>query len=134
MVDINVWLDVILDRQPQASVSAQVLALHHRAGMELFMPAHGAATILYLVGKARDRDEAIRALSLCLGMAGIGALDETAVLKGLAYGFKDVEDAFVAAIAAGLGCDCIVTGIVRDFARSPVPAITPAELLARLEA
>lgn len=132
MVDINVFLDVILGR-PGSETSAQVLSLHDRNGFDLVMPAHGAATILYLTAKARDRDAAVNALSLCLAVSRIGALDEKAVLRGLSYGFRDVEDAFVAAIAVDERCDLIVTGNVKDFSESPIPAITPTELLARVE-
>lgn len=134
MVDINVFMDVILDRKPQSATAARILDLHRHPGIELYMPAHGAATILYLTGKTKGHGTAAKALSLCLGMTHVGALDETAILKALSYGFKNAEDAMVAAIADTYGCDFIVTGNVRDFSKSPVPAISPVELLNQLNA
>ena len=48
----------------------------------------------------------------------------------LTYGFHDVEDTFVAAMAVRERCDAIVTNNVKDYAVSPVPAVSPRELIA----
>ena len=44
----------------------------------------------------------------------------------------DFEDALQVAAASACGARSIVTRNARDFARSPIPAVTPAEALARL--
>ena len=44
----------------------------------------------------------------------------------------DFEDALQVAAASACGARSIVTRNVRDFARSPIPAVTPTEALARL--
>lgn len=132
IIDTNVFLDVILKREPLCFASAKVLDLSTNGDAELIMPAHAAATIFYIVEKNQGHEAAVKALSICLNLAHVGALDETAVLLGISYGFRDVEDSFVAAIASKAKADYIVTNNVKDFGASPVPAVTPAELLARL--
>lgn len=132
VIDTNVFLDVILARKPLCDASAAVLDLSSRPGYELLMPAHSAATIAYIVEANRNRDKARQALSLCLGIAHVAALDETAILRGLSYGFGDTEDSFIAAIAERERADCIITNNVKDFALSPVPAVTPSEYLGRI--
>ncbi|OZG59471.1 toxin PIN [Bifidobacterium myosotis] len=61
----------------------------------------------------------------------MAALDETVILCGLSYGFTDTEDSFVVAIAEKEHADAIITNNVKDFALSPVEAVTPAEYLVR---
>lgn len=102
------------------------------SGFELIIPAHSIPTIFYIVQKNRGHDAATKALSLCLAIAKVGALRETTVLLGLSYGFTDVEDSFVSAIASEVKADYVVTNNVKDYVDSPVPAVTPVELLARL--
>ncbi|NMM94022.1 PIN domain-containing protein [Bifidobacterium oedipodis] len=133
VIDTNVFLDVILDR-PSCDAAARVLALSEQKDCELLMPAHAAATIAYIVEKNRDRSTAAQALSLCLGIARVAPLDESAILRGLSLGFRDVEDSFVAAIAIREQADFIVTGNVKNFVGFLAPAITAAELIARFDA
>lgn len=53
-------------------------------------------------------------------------------LQARSLTFSDFEDAVVASAAQLAGCERIVTRNVADFAGSPVPAVTPEELLADL--
>ncbi len=46
-----------------------------------------------------------------------------------ACGMTDLEDAIIAQCAARHGVDFIVTRNKRDFAKSPIPALTPEEFL-----
>ncbi|KAB8294584.1 type II toxin-antitoxin system VapC family toxin [Bifidobacterium avesanii] len=132
IVDTNVFLDVILSRKPLCDASAALLSLSTRPDHELLMPAHAAATIAYIVEANANRGRARQALSLCLGIAHVAPLDETTILRGLSYNFKDTEDSFVAAIAEREHATFIVTNNVKDFALSPIPAITPIEYLSRI--
>jgi predicted nucleic acid-binding protein len=134
IIDTNVFLDVILERQPLCEASAAVLNLTSGDDHVLLMPAHAAATIAYIVEvNTKSRGKARQALSLCLGIAHVAALDESVILRGLSYGFKDTEDSFVAAIAEQERADFIITNNVKDFALSPVDALSPAEYLSRID-
>jgi hypothetical protein len=44
----------------------------------------------------------------------------------------DFEDALVAALAESSRCDWVISRNIADFAGSPVPALTPEELLAQI--
>lgn len=132
MLDVNIFMDVILRREPHYENSALVMGLYANQEFDLFMPAHAAATIIYLTARQANHAVAVQALSRCMAVAHIAPLDESAVLRGLSYGFKDTEDAFVASVAVGAKCDYIVTRNVKDFAKSPIPAISPTELLNKI--
>ena len=132
VVDTNVFLDVILARQPMCEASASVLDLSSHPEYDILMPAHSAPTIAYIVEANANRANARQALSLCLGIAHVAALDEATILRGLSYDFKDTEDSFVAAIAERERADFIITNNIKDFALSPIAAVTPIEYLSRL--
>lgn len=54
LLDLNVFLDVILDRPPDADVAAALWAAIERGQGHGMVPAHGVTTIFYLLERARD--------------------------------------------------------------------------------
>jgi|GEM_PF-2982268 len=75
---------------------------------------------------ATPADEAVDWLLRYFAVAPVG---RTELLRARALGSSDFEDAVVAAGAEAVGREAIVTRNVRDFAGSPVPAVTPEEYL-----
>ena len=55
--------------------------------------------------------------------------DKTILSSARTLRFADYEDAVVAAAAKKAQCAYIITRNKRDFANSPVPALTPGEFL-----
>ena len=55
--------------------------------------------------------------------------DKAILSSALTLGFDDYEDAVVASAAKKAKCAYIITRNKRDFANSPVPALTPGEFL-----
>jgi predicted nucleic acid-binding protein len=53
LLDLNVFLDVILDRPPDSDVAAALWAAIERGRGHGMVPAHGVTTIFYLLEKAR---------------------------------------------------------------------------------
>ena len=53
LLDINVVLDILLDRKPHAAVSGVIWAKIEKGEVKGFLPAHGVTTIHYLI--ERDR-------------------------------------------------------------------------------
>jgi predicted nucleic acid-binding protein len=54
------------------------------------------------------------------------------LLRALALGWKDFEDAVQAVCAEKVGAEFIVTRDPDDFRASPVPVIAPRDAVARL--
>ena len=131
MLDLNVLLDVLQKREPHYRVSAAVLeqVLHgEEAGA---LSAHAATTVYYLVARYADRTSAARALSWLLQHLHVCAVGRAELERAQSLGWTDFEDAVAAAAAEHADCSCIVTRNVKDFAGSPVPALTPQEFLLR---
>ena len=132
MLDLNVLLDVIQKREPHVSASAAVLALVADGSISGRVPAHALTTIHYIVTKYAGVAKADRAVDWLLARTSITPAAREHFLRARALPLPDFEDAVVAALAEGARCDYIASRNVSDFAGSPVPAMTPEELLTLL--
>jgi len=131
MLDLNVLLDVLQKREPHYRVSAAVLEQVIHGDESGALSAHAVTTVHYLVDRYADRAAADRALSWLLHHLTVGTVGRNELERARSLGWVDFEDAVVAAVAERLDCSCIVTRNVRDFAASPIPAVTPQEYLLR---
>ncbi|SDJ10386.1 type II toxin-antitoxin system VapC family toxin [Billgrantia gudaonensis] len=129
MLDLNVLLDVLQKREPHYRVSAAVLEQVIHGDEQGAISAHAVTTVHYLVARYADRIAADRALSWLLHHLTVCAVGRNELERARSLGWSDFEDAVVAAVAERAGCTCIVTRNVKDFAGSPVNAVTPQEFL-----
>lgn len=128
-VDINVLLDVFQNRPPHEGASSRVLHWIVAGRLEAVIPSHGITTLYYLVRKHATKSEAESALDRILSHFSIGNLDAAGWCRARALALPDFEDAVVAVTAETTGSAYVVTRNLDDFANSPIPAITPADLL-----
>ena len=133
LLDTNVVLDVLLDRQPHAEASAALWARVETAVSEGMLAAHAVTTIHYLVRKERGNIKARRIVSSILRVFGVAAVDGAVVQEALQLPFSDFEDAVTAAAARLAGCECIVTRDPKGFHGSPVRSLTPEAVLPLLD-
>ena len=125
LLDINVILDVLLDRKPHAIASAVVWAAVETGHVKGWVPAHGLTTIHYLVRKARGAAGARRTVESIMGVFHVARIDSGVVRRALALGWIDFEDAVTAAAAESAHCDLIVTRDPKGFPGSPVRVMEP---------
>lgn len=133
LVDLNVVLDVIQKREPHYSVSAAVLDRIVQRQVEAILPAHVFTTLYYVVEKYQSNSAAQRVVDWLLTHFGVASVGREELIRARALGWDDFEDAVVAAAAESNGSSLIVTRNVRDFAGSPVTAVTPEEFLVGLD-
>jgi predicted nucleic acid-binding protein len=134
LLDINVVLDVLLDRKPHVTASAAVWAAIENGAAEGLLAAHALTTIYYLIQKEKGVREAKRTVSSMLRVFGVAAVDAAVIQDALALAEPDFEDAVTSSAANFAGCDAIVTRDPRGFRQSPVRTFTPeaaAPLLAK---
>jgi predicted nucleic acid-binding protein len=129
LVDVNVVLDILLDRQPHSEWSFALWAAARRAEIEVLFPAHGVTTMFYVAARARGRAFANTAVTELLAVAGIAAVDEAVLRRALAFGWRDFEDAVCAAAAEAAACDLLVTRDAGGFKDSPVLVVDPVTAL-----
>jgi predicted nucleic acid-binding protein len=125
LVDTNVVLDVLLDRQPHVAASAAVWAAIETGAATGFLAAHAITTIHYLVRKELGGAKAKRTISAILRVFDVAAIDRSVLDEALHLSSPDFEDSVTAAAAQLAGCDFIVTRDPKGFRGSPVRPLTP---------
>jgi predicted nucleic acid-binding protein len=129
LLDLNVILDVILDRGSGADAASALWAAIETGHGRGVIPAHGLTTIFYLLEKARDAAFARDGVERLVSVFGVAAVDDAVVRRALVLGWPDFEDAVCAAAAEASACEAIVTRDPDGYPNSPVPVIDPAAAL-----
>ena len=132
LVDLNVILDALFDRQAQGKNAARLWAAVEEKRLAALVPAHGVTTLFYLVRQGKGAPAARRAVDAVLSLFGAAPVDAAVLRRALSLGWTDFEDAVCAAAAEAAGCDLIVTRDPRGFRGSPVPVVDTATALSLL--
>jgi predicted nucleic acid-binding protein len=130
LIDVNVVLDVLLDRAPFADAASTVWAAIEDGRAEGFIAAHAVTTIHYLNARSVGSRMARQTTEALLGVFDVAPVDATVLESALALDWSDFEDAVTAASARRAKCHAIVTRDPRDFRRSPVRVLSPSEAAA----
>ncbi|MGE0360128.1 MAG: PIN domain-containing protein [Vicinamibacterales bacterium] len=132
LLDVNVVLDVLLDRAPFAEAASALWAAIERGRAEGLLSAHAVTTIHYLNARAVGPKLAHDTTDALLDVFDVAPVDGAVLRAAVGLGWKDFEDAVTAAAARRARCDALVTRNRRDFARSPIRVLSPAEAAAWL--
>lgn len=125
LIDTDVLLDVALAREPHVAASLAVLEWAEKGG-EAAVAWHSLANCAYLLKGGR---RFLRNLLDLVEVASVGS-DDAKVAMGLPM--ADLEDAFQSASALAWKADLIVTRNLRDYRKSPVPAVSPGDFMKRV--
>ncbi|HUE87378.1 MAG TPA: PIN domain-containing protein [Vicinamibacterales bacterium] len=132
LFEVNVMLDVLLDRKPFSETASAVWEFVELGEAEGMLSAHAFTTIHYLNGRDAVGAAARAATEALLSVFEVAPVDRGVLDSALALGWNDFEDAVTAAAARRAKCDVIVTRNPSDFPRSPVRVLLPAEAVAWL--
>lgn len=132
LLDVNVLLDVLADRQPFADEAQAVLGAVEREEVEGWVAAHTITTLHYLLTRHHGPRRASRVVSDLLRILRVAAVDGERLRQALAFGWSDFEDAVQAACAEAEGAEALVTRDRDGFREATVRIVSPGELLARL--
>lgn len=130
LIDTNVVLDVLLEREPFAEHARRLWAQVESGKVEGLLAAHSVTTVWYLAAEARTRAFAREVVSLVAEVFGVAAVDSGVMRRALRLDLADFGDAVCAAAAEGAGCDLLVTRNGKDYRQSPVAAVDPMTALA----
>lgn len=132
LLDLNVVLDVILDRRPGSVAAARLWSALERGQGRGVIPAHGVTTIFYVLEKARGAAFARQGVERLIGVFRVAAVNDDVVRRALVFAWPDFEDAVCVAAAEASGCDAIVSRDPAGFPNAPLPVIDPAAALSWL--
>jgi len=132
LLDTDVLLDVALGREPYVEAATRLLVRLERGPRSAFIAWHTASNFYYLVAPVRGRAEARAFLDELLHFTAVAPTSTDALRYAAALPMKDFEDAMQVAAARACGAEHVVTRNLKDFERSPIPAITPEAALREL--
>ena len=133
LFDVNVILDVLLDRKPFAESSSAAWAVVEQGDAEGLLCAHAVTTLHYLNAKAVGVHIATDTTEALLSVFQVAPVDEAVLQSAASLKWADFEDAVTAASARRAKCDAVVTRNPRDFKGAAVRILTPAEAVAWIE-
>jgi predicted nucleic acid-binding protein len=132
LLDINVLLDVLLQRDPWAEVAARLLTRIERGEAEGFVAGHTLTTIHYVVSRAGDRQLAAAAVTDLLRFMEVIPVENVDFSQALVLPMEDFDDAVQAAAALKIGVDYIVTRDEKGFGGLSIPSVNSGEILSLL--
>jgi predicted nucleic acid-binding protein len=131
-LDANVLLDGYYQRAG-VGASDQVIALCDGVGHSGWIAWHTLSNVFYLVrGHSKSSPTALQFVSDLLAWADVAETGKADALHAVGTGMSDFEDALQLAAALVCEADIIVTRNTADFKTSPLPVMTPEQLLAHL--
>lgn len=132
LLDINVLLDVFLERPATYKASAILLSLCDNAKIKGVVCANSYPVLHYLLRKHVSGKQAINILSKLRGMTHVASVDQKVIDLSLASDFTDFEDAVQYYAALHVRADALVTQNQKDFKKATLPVLSPEEYLASL--
>lgn len=122
LLDTDVLLDFAIGRSPHQEASARILEWASLHPGQCAVAWHSIANILYLT-KGRSEDF----LSDLLQFVVIPPTGTEEMKHALDLEFSDLEDAMQTVAAALFKAQIIVTRNSKDFRKSPIKAVLPAD-------
>ena len=132
LLDTDVLIDVALDRRSHSTASSDLLDRVERGARRAFVAWHTLSNFYYLVTPTRGDGDTRDFIAELVRFVAVAPADTATLRYAVSLPMADFEDAMQVAAARACGARHVVTRNVRDFARSPIPALTPQEALARL--
>lgn len=130
MIDTNIFLDVLTQREPFYEHSKAVLSLCENKKVQGFLSASGVTDIFYLIHRQlHSIDLAYQALGSVLDIAKVLTVTNEDVLNAYITRASDFEDCLLATCAKSNKCDAIVTRNKKDFLTFGITLLSPEELL-----
>lgn len=130
MIDTNIILDVLLEREPFFVESKTILDMCENHEIYGFISASSVTDIFYLLKKAlKNTDEAYKALGHILDIVKVLTVTNEDVNTAFLKKAVDFEDCLLATCAKSNKCDGIVTRNRKDFLSFNITIYSPNELV-----
>ena len=130
MIDTNIFLDVLIQREPFYANSKAVLELCESKKVQGFLSASSVTDIFYLIRRQfHNTDLAYQALGSILDIIKVLTVTNDDVLSAYIERAPDFEDCLLATCAKSNKCDAIITRNKKDYLKFGITLLSPEELL-----
>jgi predicted nucleic acid-binding protein len=132
-MDTNVVIDFLANRQPFALDAARLFNLAVKEKARVYISAVSYNNIYYVLKQSLTNKATIKLLEDLAEITEITDVTNAIIRQSLKTDFKDYEDAIQYYCALSIPkIDFIVTGNTKDFKKSTLPVLTPAEAISSL--
>ena len=129
LIDANVALDILLERQPFYVSGIQILGLS-KGGIELYISASTITDLYYIMKRElKSKKTSMLLLKNLIISVDIAAVSGSEIRRAIDLDWGDFEDAVQFVTGESMAVDYLVTRNTSDFASSTLPVVTPDELL-----
>jgi predicted nucleic acid-binding protein len=130
LLDTNIILDVILQRQPYFEDAIEILRLSDMGDIDSFITANSITDVFYVLRKYFDnKQDRQNAVIYVLNMIDIVSVTRTDIFKAFELVYTDFEDAIQTQCAKKIKADFIITRNEKDFKDKSIQAISPSNFL-----
>jgi predicted nucleic acid-binding protein len=132
-MDTNVVIDFLANRQPFSLDAARLFNLAVGGKVIIYISAVSYNNIYYILRQSLTRNAAIKLLAELAEMSEVVDVSGSIIRQSLKTDFNDYEDSIQYYCALSIPqIDFIVTRNTKDFKKSTLSVLTPAEGLASL--
>ena len=129
LIDTNILLDVLLNRQEFVGTSVAVLRPLLQRKFRGFVAATTLTNMYYIVRRVSGKQEALATVDKTLAWCAIASVNRRVLGVARSSGMTDFEDAVQAAAAQDFGIDIVVTRDKTGFLDSGLNVYSPEEFL-----
>jgi predicted nucleic acid-binding protein len=131
LIDTNVLLDIMLEREPFVGPAEQVFEAAKHAPIDLFMSATTVTDLYYIARKEKGHEQTLVLIEDLLQCVEVVSVSKAVILHALHSGLPDFEDAVQEGTAKQANISIIVTRNGADFKKSDLDVYPPQEFVAR---
>lgn len=132
IIDLNVVLDVLQEREPFYEASASLLAAVETGKVEGYLAAHSVTTLFYLIQKSKSSADARAIITNLLQFLKVAPVDQSTIEQSLNLDYRDFEDAVQMITAIQCKADYLITRNIKDYKPALLPVIQPVDFLGTL--
>lgn len=133
LLDTNVILDIVLERQPFVEAAVNLLRTSQRDDrLRFFVTATTITDLYYITRKAKGRVVALNFIADLLQVIDVAGVDKAVIMQALQSEIVDFEDAIQESAAIQQSIDILVTRNTVDFQNAVLKVHTPESFLRHL--
>ena len=130
LIDTNICLDILQNRPGLYNSSKDALILASDRNDKLFITTTTVMDIMYIMRKSiKNNNNQISIIQNFISQFKFLKISKKNISFGFTGKMKDFEDAVQSSCAKSHLINLIITRNIKDFANSPVKAITPEDFL-----
>jgi predicted nucleic acid-binding protein len=130
LIDTNIVLDVLLNRQPYCQDAAKIIVLSEKKIIESYVSASEITDIYYITQKEyKNKQITIVLIKKILEVISVATITGNDIYQALDLGWNDFEDSVQYIVGESIAADYIITRNTDDFSNSTIKIVTAEQFL-----